>query len=258
MAYDNVCKLIAETHPTDIATWILGHPPSGPLEILKTELSIEPIRTDAISFFKTSNRSLHIEFQTRWESDPSMPLRAIDYWVRLHRQYRIEIDQFIVVLCPPTDANQITNIFQATNTRHEFNVIRLWEEDPAIFLDNPILLPFASLAQTENPDSLLNQVAQQVSQIPAIATRRQISSYVQLMAGLRYDKTTIRNIFREYLMQDSVIYQEILQEGERKGEQRRIERVVRKMLAKGESLDAIAEVTELTITEIEHIANSAS
>jgi predicted transposase/invertase (TIGR01784 family) len=257
MAYDNLCKLIAENHPLEIATWLLGKPPED-IEILKTELSIEPIRADAITFFKTTGRILHIEFQTRWPSEPPMPLRSLDYWVRLHRQYKVPVDQYVILLLPPTDETQITNVFQADNTRHEFNIIRLWEQDPAIFLNNPVLLPFASLTQTDNPDRLIQQVAQQVNAIPTTATRRQIASYVQLMAGLRYDKTTIRTLFREDIMRESVIYQEILQEGELKGQLKGHQEVALNLLREGMSHETIAKVTGLTIAEVETLAKSAN
>jgi predicted transposase/invertase (TIGR01784 family) len=257
MAYDNLCKLIAETHPQEIATWLLGKPP-GTIAPLKTELSIEPIRADAISFFRTTERILHVEFQTIWPSKPPMPLRSLDYWVRLHRQYNVPIDQFIVLLRPSSEDLKITNVFRSERTYHEFNVIRLWEQDPTPFLQNPILLPFASLAQTDNPDRLIQQVAQQVSIIPEPNVRSQVASYVQIMAGLRYDKTTIRTLFREDIMRESVIYQEILQEGELKGQLKGHQEVALNLLREGMSVETIAKVTGLTIAEVETLAKSES
>jgi predicted transposase YdaD len=50
-----------------------------------------------------------------------------------------------------------------------------------------------------------------------VQQRQELSAYAQLLAGLRFDKTLIRQIFREGIMRESVIYQEILQEGELKG-----------------------------------------
>jgi predicted transposase/invertase (TIGR01784 family) len=261
MAYDNLCKLIAENHPLEIATWILGHPPED-IEILKTELSIEPIRADAISFFKTTGRILHIEFQTRWRSKPPIPLRSLDYWVRLHRQYKVPIDQYVILLCPSTEDNQITNFFQVDKTCHEFNIIRLWEEDPTPFLNNPVLLPFASLAQTDNRDDLIRQVAQQVDTIAEPNIRGQVASYVQILAGLRYDKNAIKRLFREEIMRESVIYQDILHEGELKGElkgrQESRQEIALKMLVKGTPIDLITEFTGLTIAEVQALAKSVS
>ena len=63
--YDNLCKILAETYPRDFARWLLNQEPQQ-IEILKTELSIEPIRADSVIFIRTENRILHIEFQTGW------------------------------------------------------------------------------------------------------------------------------------------------------------------------------------------------
>ena len=58
--------------------------------------------------------------------------------------------------------------------------------------------------------------------------------HVQLLAGLRFNKSLIRQIFREGIMRESVIYQEILQEGEQKGERLGEERGILKGKLEGE------------------------
>jgi predicted transposase YdaD len=55
MSYDNLTKILAEKYPERFATWLLGTPQTN-VEILKTELSIEPIRADSLTFLKTSIR----------------------------------------------------------------------------------------------------------------------------------------------------------------------------------------------------------
>ena len=60
----------------------------------------------------------------------------------------------------------------------------------------------------------------QVEQLPEPDQRRQVSSYVQLMAGLKYDKEVVRRLFSEGIMRESVIYQEMFQAGEAQGEAR--------------------------------------
>jgi hypothetical protein len=54
MSYDNLTKLLAEKYPERFATWLLGAPQTN-VEILKTELSIEPIRADSLTFLKTQS-----------------------------------------------------------------------------------------------------------------------------------------------------------------------------------------------------------
>jgi predicted transposase YdaD len=194
--------------------------------VLKTELSIEPIRADSVTFLQTRGQILHLEFQTNWQSDPPMPLRLLDYWVRLPRLYRLPVTQVVVVLLPPSDGTTIETVFELGSTRHQYQVVKLWEQDPERFLQDPALLPFASLARTQDSNQLLDRIVQQVADIPELTERQEMSSYVQLMAGLKYDKREIRRVFREGMMRESVIYQEILHEGEEKGraEGRQLER----------------------------------
>ncbi|MGG6269274.1 Rpn family recombination-promoting nuclease/putative transposase [Leptolyngbya sp. AN03gr2] len=256
MPFDNLCKLLAEKHPDRFAAWILGSTPTS-VKILKSELSIEPIRADSVTFFRTAGRILHLEFQTTWISDPPMPLRLIDYWVRLYRLYRVPITQAVVVLLPPSENTTIETVFEVETTRHEFQVIKLWEQDPTDFLQDPVLLPFAVFAQAQSSEALLRQVAQQVSEITPNQQRQEVSTYVQLMAGLKYDKNQVRRIFREGMMRESVIYQEILQEGRQEGrqegEQSAIERVATNMLLKQMTPETIAEITGLTLEQIEQL-----
>lgn len=87
MAYDNVCKYLSEKYPESFATWLLGQETAAPVEVLKTELSIEPIRADSVTFLRTRERIFHLEFQVKVPTDKPMPLRMLNYWVRLYWQY---------------------------------------------------------------------------------------------------------------------------------------------------------------------------
>ncbi|MES1025704.1 DUF4351 domain-containing protein [Gloeocapsa sp. BRSZ] len=97
-------------------------------------------------------------------------------------------------------------------------MIRLWEEDTTQFLDNPALLPFAPLTATTQPQTLLQQVVEKVNQLKEVE-EPEIAAYTQILAGLKHNKELIQQIFREGMMRESVIYQEILAEGEQIGEQ---------------------------------------
>ena len=49
VSFDNVCKLLAEKYPLDFARWLLPEEPQS-VKVLNTELSIEPIRADFVTF----------------------------------------------------------------------------------------------------------------------------------------------------------------------------------------------------------------
>jgi predicted transposase YdaD len=96
----------------------------------------------------------------------------------------------------------------------------MWEQDANFFLATEALLPLALLCQTTSPRDLLAQVAQEVGKIEEREARLDTAACTEILAGLRFDKSLIRQLLSEDIMQESVIYQDILQKGERQGEQK--------------------------------------
>ena len=217
MVYDNTCKYLAEKFPQDFIQWLLPQQPSTPIEVLKTELIQEPIRADSLTFLQTGNQILHIEFETRPYSKPPIPFRMLDYYVRLKRQYDCSVHQ-VVIFLQEIDSEQVSvSKYEDTNTEHKYQTIRLWEQDPNLLLSSPGLLPLATLSKTEEPRQLLEQVANQIATIEETDRQANVRACSQLLAGLRFDKTLIGQLLRTEMMRESVIYQEIHEEG-RKGE----------------------------------------
>lgn len=219
MAYDNTCKYLAETYPEEFAKWLLSTDTSN-IQVLKTELNLEPIRADSVTFLQTSNQILHIEFQTQPKSTPPLDFRMLSYYVILKKQYGCDIEQIIIFLQPSNSEMVFKTEYVDKNTRHKYRVIRLWEQDSAPLINNPALLPLAALAKSNSPESLLQQVANQVDMIEESEEQKNISACTQILAGLRFDRSLINQLFREEIMQESVIYQDIIQRGEQIGEQR--------------------------------------
>lgn len=74
--YDDTCRFLAEHFSADFASWLLGK--SITLTELKpSELSLEPIRTDALILLESDESVLHLEFQTL--PKPNIPFRMLDY-----------------------------------------------------------------------------------------------------------------------------------------------------------------------------------
>lgn len=95
----------------------------------------------------------------------------------------------------------------------------MWEQDPTPLLADNALLPLATLARTDSPRNLLEQVAAQVARIESAQQRQNLAASVEILAGLRFEQNLINQLFREDIMKESVIYQQILQEGVRQGQQ---------------------------------------
>jgi len=124
------------------------------------------------------------------------------------------------------------NQYVDKNTSHKYRVIRLWEQDSTPLLNNPALLPLAVLAKSNSPESLLQQVANQVDMIEESEEKNNISACTQILAGLRFDRNLINQLFREEIMQESVIYQDIIQRGEERGKKQEALQLVMRLLSR--------------------------
>jgi predicted transposase YdaD len=215
MSFDNVCKLLAEKYPADFVRWLMADDARN-IKVLKTELSIEPIRADSVIFIQTSSQILHIEFQTLTLSKPAIPFRMLDYSVRLKRQYKCPVFQVVIFLQETDDEIAWMQEYVDETTIHQYRSLRMWEQDVSLFLENPALLPLATLCRTDSPQDLLARVATEVAKIADRSDRQDTAGYTEILAGLRFEKSLIRQLLSEDIMQESVIYQDILQKGEQK------------------------------------------
>ncbi|MCL1474538.1 DUF4351 domain-containing protein [Argonema antarcticum] len=260
MASDNICKYLAEQYPAQFVRWLLSKEAEN-IQVLKTELSVEPIRADSLILLQIDDQILHLEFQTLPYSQPPLPFRMLQYWVRLQAQYwGQEIVQVVIFLKQITSEAVYTDRYQNTNTEHRYRVIRLWEQDPAPLLAVPALLPLAALARSNSPNILLQQVATQVASIEEIEQRRNISACVELLAGLRFDENLISQLLREDLMQESVIYQKIVQQGVQQGLQQgrkegELALIMRQLIRRFGSLDPLVQerLERLSVPQLEEL-----
>ena len=214
--YDNTCKYLAENFPEDISSWLIGDRVML-TELKPTELSVDPIRADSMILLTNQDLILHLEFQTA--ADDEMQFRMIDYRIRAYRKFPTKRMRQIVIYLKKTTSNLVyETTFEIENTRHQFEVIRLWEQPASIFLESPGLYPFASLAQTDEPELVLRSVAARIGGIGTGKVQADLAATTSILAGLVLDKNLVKQILRRDIMRESVIYQDILAEGEVKSE----------------------------------------
>jgi predicted transposase/invertase (TIGR01784 family) len=181
--YDNTCKYLAENSPEDISSWLIGERVTL-AELKPTELSVEPIRADSVILLTNENLILHLEFQT--DADDEIPFRMIDYRVRAYRKFPTKrMKQIVIYLRKTTSELVYQTAFEIENTLHQFEVIRLWEQPASIFMG---LYPFASLAQTDEPESILRTVAAKIEDIGASKIQANLAATASILAGLVLDK----------------------------------------------------------------------
>ncbi len=219
MPHDNLCKSLVESNPRPFVTWLLGQSVNDTnISILKTELSVEPIRADFVSFLDVGNQILHLEFQT--QADSEMPLRMLDYYTRLYRQYRRPIRQIVLFLRATTAPAVQVDYFETVSTQHRYQVIRLWEVAAEELLAFPPLWPLAILAKTSNPETLLTDVARRLETIENREERLSLTTYTYLLGGLKFRKELLKQLLREEIMRESVTYRDLVETSEQRGVQR--------------------------------------
>ncbi len=253
--YDNTCKFIAETFPTDIATWLLG----SPLTLTKlepSELSLEPIRADSLIMLQSEEVVLHVEFQT--DPDSEIPFRMADYRLRVFRRYpRKQMRQVVVYLRKTGSQLVKQTVFEISGLRHSFEVIRLWEQPTSAFLGSPGLLPFAVLSQTDDRAEVLREVGRRTEALGLRREQSNVMASAALLAGLVLEKELIYRVLRRDIMRESVIYKEIKAEGETEGIQKgklaKAREVALKMLNAGMEPLQVAQMTGLTVEQVKQL-----
>jgi predicted transposase/invertase (TIGR01784 family) len=270
--YDNVCKFLAEHYSQDFAQWLLGIP-IGLTQLSPSELSISPIRADALILLTSDPIILHLEFQT--QADADIPFRMIDYRLRVYRRYPEKAMRQVVIYLTPTQSERVyQTTFELPGTRHEFEVVRLWEVPVTELLRSPGLLPLAILSRTDDKTATLQQVAQQIEGLSNPVERNNVAAATFILSGLVLEKAVIQQILREELVKESVTYQDILQKGvqqglqagrqeglqagRQEGLQRELDLVIRQLQRRFGPLEPIAEaqVRSLPIDQLESLGEA--
>jgi predicted transposase/invertase (TIGR01784 family) len=267
--FDNVSKFLIEQYSPDFASWLIGEP-IALTELSPSELSLEPIRADALILLQATDVVLHCEFQT--DPDPTMPFRMADYALRAFRRFPRKRLVQVVIYLRPTDSPLVQQTaFIANHLRHEFEVVRLWEQPTELFLQHPGLLPYATLSQAsvgeasrnENRTAVLRAVATAIDALPDRQQQSNLAAASGILAGLVLDKQVIQRVLRRELMQESVIYQELRAEARQEARQEiRLEEarslILRQLTRKvGDvSLTLKAQIEALDLTQLEALGEA--
>ncbi|MCY7331411.1 MAG: Rpn family recombination-promoting nuclease/putative transposase [Pseudanabaena sp. CAN_BIN31] len=264
---DNICKFLAENFSADFASWLLGE--SITLTKLEpSELSVEPIRADSVIFLESAEIILHLEFQT--EPNKNIPFRMTDYRLRLYRKFpEKEVHQVVIYLSPSRSPLVNETTFSLKALKHNFNVIRLWEQPTAIFQQYQGLLPFAALTKTNNPEETLRQVARQIDNIADKQLQSNVAASTAIISAIALNKEIIQRLLRSEIMKESPIYQDILLEGlaeglakgkaeglakgKAEGKAEAVNQIASSMLLSNVSPDLIAQFTGLSPKQIQKL-----
>jgi predicted transposase/invertase (TIGR01784 family) len=255
--YDNVCKFLAENYSRDFAQWLLGEPISF-TQLSPSELSLEPIRADALILLESDQIILHLEFQT--DPDPKMSFRMLDYRTRVYRRFPKKTMRQVVIYLKETSSPLVQeNAFILPNTRHEYEVLRLWEIAAEKMLGLSGLLPLANLGKTPNRPEILRQVAAKIDNIEGRTEKSNLAAATAILAGLVLSKEIIGSLLREEIMRESVIYQDIRESGKAQGRREEAVSLILRLLNRrlGEISSTLSQqIQELSLEQLETLGEA--
>ncbi len=245
--YDDTCRFLAEHFSADFASWLLGR--SFTLtELQPSELSLDPIRADALIFLESDESILHIEFQTLPKDN--IPFRLLDYRVRGYRKHPAKPMRQVVIYLKQTSSELVYQTsFTMERTNHEFDVIRLWEQPASLFLEYPGLIPFAVLGQSADAEETLRQAAQRIDRIADPQKQANLMAASGILAGLKLEENAIYRLLRRDVMQESTVYRSIFAEGEVKKQRE----IALNFLREGLAVETVARGTGLSIEEVQQL-----
>jgi predicted transposase/invertase (TIGR01784 family) len=195
---------------------------------------------------------LHIEFQTLPKDN--VPFRVLDYRVRMYRKNPTKLMRQVVIYLKQTGSElAYQTSFTMERTRHEFDVIRLWEQPASLFLQYPGLIPFAALGQSTDSEETLRQAAQIIDQIADPTTQTNLMAASGILAGLKLEEDVIYRLLRRDIMQEPVIYRSIQQEAEARATAKQKREIANNSLREGLPIEVIACVTGLSIEEVQQL-----
>jgi predicted transposase/invertase (TIGR01784 family) len=245
--FDDTCRFLAEHFSADFASWLLGK--SVPLtELQPSELSLDPIRADALIFLESEECILHLEFQTLPKDNISF--RILDYRVRGYRRNPAKPIRQVVIYLKQTGSELVYQTsFTLERTRHEFEVIRLWEQPASLFLQYPGLIPFAVLGQSTDAEETLRQAAQGIDQIEDPTSQANLMAASGILAGLKLEDKAVYRILRRDIMQESTVYRSIWRDAQKE----RDRAIALNFLRDGLPVEAVARGTGLSIEEVQQL-----
>jgi predicted transposase/invertase (TIGR01784 family) len=245
--YDDTCRFLAEHFSTDFASWLLGEPVEM-TELKPSELSLDPIRTDALILLRSAAAFLHLEFQTLPKDN--VPFRMLDYRVRGYRKDPTKPMRQVVIYLKQTASERVYQTsFEMENTHHEFEVVRIWEQPASLFLQYPGLIPFAALGQSADAEETLRQAARRIDQIADPEAQANLIAASGILAGLRLEDEIVYRILRRDIMQESTVYRSI----QREVQEERDRAIALNLLRRGVAIDIIAPSTGLSIEEVQQL-----
>jgi len=230
--YDITLKYLSDKFPKHFVEFIIDGF-EGEVTPLDKELPTNKRQTDYLVKVKDTSLNngiedfiLHIEFQSSHDVD--MPQRMMAYYARIVDKHKLPVYPVVVYL-NQTDENRtiqseyMSSIYNEDIMKFRYKVVKVWEIDSTRIIGNSLyglfpIIPLTSheIASEKEYLETCFDLVQNVD-IDDKVLKSEMLVCTSILAGLKYPKDMIKSLMKEEIMKESVIYQDILNEGKVEG-----------------------------------------
>jgi predicted transposase YdaD len=255
--------------PDAWARWVTQQSDVVAQEILGSEFQWVSRENDVLmkAYSPTHGEFLILnELQLRYIT--KMPLRMRAYTALAEEHYGLPVFPVLVNILPPSSKTVIRDRFESNflglQARQDYCVINLWEVEAELVFERSLdtLLPFVPILKNGGNPRTVRRALVQLQQNEELV---ELESLLGFFASFVLETELVQQIMRwdMTVLLESPWYQEILQEGEKRGRQegalREAQSLIFRLLARrigNVSPELILQVQELSIARVEALGEA--
>jgi hypothetical protein len=232
--------------------------PPGPVEIIDSDITTLTASADKVLKVGGPEPYL-IDLEPHSYHDTGLTRTLWYRQVALDYRHNLRVLTVLVLLCKEANSPSLTGTYERQlpdgwpTNGYNYQVVRLWQEDPESFLTAGIgLVPLAPLTNVSEAD-LPGVVRRMVERINAEPRSRagKLLTATYLLMGMRYPDELVDQLLQGVqVMRESTTYQKILRDGRVEGKQELLLRLGTKRFgqpdaATSASIEAIRDIDRL-------------
>jgi predicted transposase YdaD len=220
---DTSTKKLISLAPDNWVRWVTNIPNIQAGEILSGEFQWISRESDVLIRATSPEHGEFLvlnELQLRYSS--KMPRRMRSYAALAEEKYELPTYPVLINILQTTDVEIPTNFtsnLAGLRATQDYRVINLWEVDVSIPFQQPLpsLLPFVPILQGGNDESIIREALQVLRRDEQL---NQLETVLAFFATFVLESALVQEIMRwdMKVLHESPWYQEILREGEARGE----------------------------------------
>ncbi|BAC88259.1 DUF4351 domain-containing protein [Gloeobacter violaceus] len=221
--FDTSLQGLAALYSRHFLAWLKGPEVTWEQE-LNSVIVAQQRRADFLIRYRDEQaeaRLLHVEFQTlvqKGEPREELPVRMATYALFVLNRYGLLPNQVLVLLKDSAATRQVPERFEQGRVRVEYDLVRLWEQDPEPVLASGLvgLMPLVPLMRGQELGALLEACTGVIeAEIESSQQRTEVLTVTGLLASLR-DTQVVTEFFRRRsqmsLLTETPLFQELTRE----------------------------------------------